>query len=90
MRFEKGKPRHPKAGRKKGTPNKSTLMLKLQELNYDVVQNLIKSVEAQPEYMQADVLIKLLEFMYPKKKENTELSIPQLVSAAKVLVGDEN
>jgi hypothetical protein len=40
--------------------------------------------------MQADHLIKLLEFMYPKKKENTELSIPQLVSAAKVLVGDED
>jgi hypothetical protein len=90
MGFKKGQPRPANAGRKKGTPNKSTLMIKLQELNYDVVQKLIDSLEAQPQYMQADHLIKLLEFMYPKKKENTELSIPQLVSAAKVLVGDED
>lgn len=26
MTFEKGKPRHPKAGRRKGTPNKRTLL----------------------------------------------------------------
>jgi hypothetical protein len=64
--FEKG---HKKlGGRKKGTKNKSNLMAKFEECNFDVIAAIIESIAAQPEYMRADTLIKLLEFMYPKKK----------------------
>jgi hypothetical protein len=66
MPFEKG---HKKlGGRKKGTKNKNNLMEKFEECNFDVVAAIIESIACQPEYMRADTLIKLLEFMYPKKK----------------------
>jgi hypothetical protein len=61
MPFEKG---HKKiGGRKKGTKNKNNLMEKFEECNFDVVAAIIESIAAQPEYMRADTLIKLLEFM---------------------------
>lgn len=68
MRFQKGQPRPKNAGRKKGTKNKNNLMEKFEECNFDVVAAIIESIAAQPEYMRADTLIKLLKFMYPKKK----------------------
>lgn len=43
-------------------------MEKFEECNFDVVAAIIESIAAQPDYMRADTLIKLLEFMYPKKK----------------------
>jgi len=66
MPFEKG--RKKTGGRQKGVKNKSNLMAKFEECNFDVVAAIIESVACQPEYMRADTLIKLLEFMYPKKK----------------------
>lgn len=66
MPFQKG---HKKfGGRKKGTKNKSNLMAKFEECNFDVVAAIIESIASQPDYMRADTLIKLLEYMYPKKK----------------------
>jgi hypothetical protein len=65
-KFEKG---HPKlGGRKKGTRNKSSIMEKFEDINFDVIAAIIESIAAQPEYMRADTLIKMLEFVYPKKK----------------------
>lgn len=66
MPFEKG--RQKTGGRKKGVRNKSNIMAKFEECNFDVVAAIIESIAAQPDYMRADTLIKLLEFMYPKKK----------------------
>lgn len=66
MPFEKG--RQKTGGRKKGTKNKSDIMAKFEECNFDVIAAIIESIAEQPEYMRADTLIKLLEFMYPKKK----------------------
>lgn len=43
-------------------------MEKFEEINFDVIAAIIESVAAQPPYMQADTLIKMLEFIYPKKK----------------------
>lgn len=43
-------------------------MAKFEECNFDVIAAIIESIAEQPEYMRADTLIKLLEFMYPKKK----------------------
>jgi len=66
MPFEKG--RQKTGGRKKGVKNKSDIMAKFEECNFDVIAAIIESIAEQPEYMRADTLIKLLEFMYPKKK----------------------
>lgn len=65
-KFEKGHPKY--GGRKKGTRNKSSIMEKFEEINFDVIAAIIESIAAQPEYMRADTLIKMLEFVYPKKK----------------------
>lgn len=66
MPFEKGHKKY--GGRKKGTRNKSSIMEKFEEINFDVIAAIIESIAAQPEYMRADTLIKMLEFVYPKKK----------------------
>ena len=66
MPFKKGHPKY--GGRKKGVKNKSDIMAKFEECNFDVIAAIIESIAEQPEYMRADTLIKLLEFMYPKKK----------------------
>ena len=65
-KFEKGHPKY--GGRKKGTRNKSSIMEKFEDINFDVIAAIIESIAAQPEYMRADTLIKMLEFVYPKKK----------------------
>lgn len=65
-KFEKG--RQKTGGRQKGTRNKSSIMEKFEEINFDVIAAIIESIAAQPEYMRADTLIKMLEFVYPKKK----------------------
>lgn len=65
-KFEKGHPKY--GGRKKGVKNKSSIMAKFEEINFDVIAAIIESIAAQPEYMRADTLIKMLEFVYPKKK----------------------
>ena len=44
-------------------------MAKFEECNFDVIAAIIESIAEQPEYMRADTLIKLLEYMYPKKKQ---------------------
>lgn len=66
MPFEKG--RQKTGGRKKGVRNKSNIMAKFEECNFDVIAAIIESIASQPDYMRADTLIKLLEYMYPKKK----------------------
>lgn len=43
-------------------------MEKFEDINFDVIAAIIESIAAQPEYMRADTLIKMLEFVYPKKK----------------------
>ena len=66
MPFEKG--RKKTGGRQKGVRNKSSILQKFEEINFDVIAAIIESIAAQPEYMRADTLIKMLEFVYPKKK----------------------
>lgn len=66
-------------GRKKGTPNKNTLSLlqRLQELDFDLVGELIKGIQKQDGDRQVDSLLKLMEFIYPKRKPLEDHS-PQL------------
>jgi len=57
-------------GRKKGTPNKSTLNLqeRLDTLGFDAVDWLVAGLGSMPPFQQVDALLKLMEFLYPKRK----------------------
>jgi hypothetical protein len=68
--FKPGQKRPPNAGRKKGTPNKKTreLVAVLDELNVNPVQALIDLIPNLEEAKQADVYLKLLEYVYPKRR----------------------
>lgn len=58
------------SGRKKGTPNKKTLVLTdiLESLDCDVTQKLTEILpQLQPE-KQADVLLELMSYIFPKRK----------------------
>lgn len=68
MSFEIG---HKKAGgRKKGTPNKKSEYLfdHLEELKFKPVERLIELLPNLPSEKQANVLLHLLAFLYPKRK----------------------
>lgn len=63
-------------GRQKGTPNKKTLTL-FEELDQiltedgepiSIVKMLMHGINAQPPFQQVDSLLKLMEFMFPKRK----------------------
>ncbi|MBY0554222.1 hypothetical protein K2P97_06815 [bacterium] len=58
------------SGRQKGTPNKKTLILTeiLDSLDCDVTQKLTELLpQLQPE-KQADVLLELMSYIFPKRK----------------------
>jgi len=59
-----------KGGRAKGTPNKRTLILNdiLMNLGHDVPQKLVALMPKLSPDKQADVYLKLMEFLYPKRK----------------------
>lgn len=72
--FKKGQKKI--AGRTKGTPNKKTLTL-FEELDQiltedgepvSIVKMLMAGIHAQPAFQQVDSLLKLMEFVFPKRK----------------------
>jgi hypothetical protein len=72
MTRPKGLPKS--GGRKKGTPNKSTV--KLSEImlssQFCMVKELIDLLPSLSKEKQADTLLKLMEFVYPKRKTTEE------------------
>jgi len=75
MPFEKGKPRHANAGRKKGTPNKRrTIFESLEEIRtedgkpVDVVKLFFQGLQTMPPYQQVDALLDLMKFIFPTQK----------------------
>lgn len=71
-------------GRKKGTPNRRTQELKdlFESINFNVPEEIRKILnELEPE-KKADILIKLLEYIYPKRKavDVTDHSEPKQAS----------
>lgn len=88
--FQKG--RKKTGGRQKGTKNKNNIMEKLEECNFDVIAAIIESIAAQPDYMRADTIMKLLEFMYPKKKamDVNMLNPSDIVPLIKGWLGEQN
>lgn len=73
MPFEKGMPRPPGAGRKKGTPNKSTV-LRIDEAllaeGIEPVSEILKILQSGSLKPVAEVRIwlKLMAFIYPKPR----------------------
>lgn len=76
MPFKKGQPKI--GGRKKGTPNKTTLSV-FEELEkivtedgepVSVVKMFFASVMDMPQFQRAEYLIKFMEFIYPRRKHS--------------------
>ena len=75
MPFEKGKPRHPDAGRKKGTPNKrNTIFESLENIKtedgdtVDLVKIFVHDLMSLPAMQRAEVLVRFFEYVYPKQR----------------------
>ena len=67
MPFQKGRPKT--GGRKKGVKNGSTSFVEWCTNNkLDIMACLLDSLKDMPPFQQAEYLIKLLEFYYPKQK----------------------
>ena len=67
--FKPGEKRPENAGRKKGTPNKRTQLLKpiLDEMGYDPVKELLNTLSLMDEYKEvAKIQMKLIEMCYAK------------------------
>lgn len=78
MAFEKGQPRHPNAGRKKGTPNKKKLVKAadvLAEKDINPVQKILEIIEEKDQakalspYVKAQLWLDLLSYCQAKPKE---------------------
>jgi hypothetical protein len=89
MGFQPGVPRHPNAGRKKGTPNKATIAVaeKLAALNFDpflLMVELAKDENNSPE-LRGKMAAELASFLAPKRKAqevelNAEVNVHKTVS----------
>lgn len=57
-------------GRKKGTPNKKSYLLDyhLEENDFDLVKELLTLYPTLENQQKVNLLLKLLEFSYPKRK----------------------
>ena len=77
-RFKRGATRPPGSGMKKGRPNNKTLILKsiTDELGLDVPRRLGELLPKLNPAKQADVLLALLDYIYPKRRA-VEHSGPQ-------------
>lgn len=91
MAWPKGTPRPPGAGRRKGTPNKSTqnLMKICEEEGIDPFRAMLRAAQkvTQPKD-QVDAYEKICQYIHPKRKaiEHTANIDPALLEAAEALV----
>jgi hypothetical protein len=73
--FEKGKPRPPNSGRRKGTPNKmsAAVRARLEELGCDPIEGLamIAMDEDEPSALRAHCFADLMPYCYAKKTEHS-------------------
>lgn len=69
-KFQVGAPRPPGGGRKRGTPNKKTKLLQttLEQLGPDLPSRLLLLLPELPPEKQADVLLELMQYVFPKRK----------------------
>ena len=76
MPFQKGQPKSPGSGRAVGVTNKRTQFVEqiLQAQGFCPTQHIMSLLETLKPSEQVDACLKLMEFMYPKKKA-TEITI---------------
>lgn len=93
-KFEKGKPRHPQAGRKKGTPNKRlTIFESLDEIQtvdgkpVDIMKLFFDGLMTMPPFQRVDALLELMKFVYPRQS-NLQLSNPEDSEGFKLIIED--
>jgi len=67
-RFKKGEPRPAGPGRPPGVKNKRSSLLAeaLEEMNVDLVRAILGNAQKLPPKEQADILVQLLPYRYPK------------------------
>lgn len=83
-KFESGKPRHPNAGRKKGTPNKSSqdLMAKCEAKGLDVFEAMVDfAMNSSEVSVRVTMLKELAGYLYPKRKA-LEVSVKSEIDQA--------
>lgn len=75
--MEMQNPREKTGGRKKGTPNKKTqLLAEILEVNdFSIPEKIIELLPSLAPKKQADVLLDLMSYMYPKRKAVEQTSI---------------
>ncbi len=85
-KFKPGEARHPNAGRKKGTPNKSTQsILELCEaMNFSPIEAMLKIASNQVHEKNFEALKEVCTYIYPKRKslEHSGSLDPKLMEAA--------
>lgn len=79
MTFEKGKPRPENAGRRPGTVNVRTMLLKrfLEAENVNVVQQLVALIPDLSPEMQAKVWLGLMPYLFPRLSSITVEKTPE-------------
>lgn len=84
-KFQRGGKKPTASGRKKGTPNKKTLVLSesLEKLKLDIPARLNELLPLLSYEKQADVLLELMSYIYPKRKPlEADGSIPVRLETA--------
>lgn len=94
MGFKKGVPRHPDAGRKKGSLNKKrTIFESLEQIQtedgqpVDVVKLFFAGLMTMPPYQQVDALLEFMKFIFPIQK-HVELSNGEDGNGFKIIIED--
>lgn len=79
MPFQKGKPRPANAGRKKGTPNKTTAIREAMSQVFGdgdagaaILKKLFEGLNTQAPFQQVDALLELLPYFFSKEKSVEE------------------
>jgi len=81
----------PGSGRKKGTPNKNSAVVRLalDKSNYNLVQELIDTLnKIQDPSEKVDVILQVFPYVYPKLKEIEQLPEQQASEDTKITTED--
>lgn len=83
MGFKPGTPKAPNAGRKKGTPNKKTVMLqkcgltKIGDLEAITLKNWKEFLESKNAQIRLIATKEVSKYIFPQKREHTSIELTQ-------------
>lgn len=88
MPFEKGKPRDPRAGRKKGTPNKvRSIEAQCEAYGLDPFDVMIEFLQSEEPILRFQSAKELCQYLAPKKKA-IEVAFDPDKSSIKIIIED--